>query len=339
MDVTADSLDELLFKTYSLIRKRGVDIAPTKGRAREISGASLRLTAPRARLSRTEARATLFSCLGELLWYLSASNDLKFIQHYIGGYGKYSDDGKTVFGAYGPRIFGEGDKAQIHRVIALLRARPDSRQAVIQVFDRRDLLERHKDVPCTCTLQFMLRENRLQLLAMMRSNDAWLGLPHDIFCFTMIQELVARSLGVELGDYKHFVGSLHLYVCDIEKVARFQEEGMQRKVPMPPMPGGDPWPSVKALLAFERRVRRSPGNHITDPRKSMDPYWADLATLLEIHASGKANVTGDVIQRLKRRLHSDVYAMYINRRFGRSEIERKQLTLIDTKGFIQKDNQ
>ena len=338
MHVTADSLDELLFKTYSLIRKRGVAISPTKGRAHEITGASLRLTAPRARLSRTEARATLFSCLGELLWYLSASNDLKFIKHYIGTYGKYSDDKKTVFGAYGPRIFGEGDNAQIQRVISLLREKPDTRQAVVQIFDRRDLLEPHKDIPCTCTLQFMLRENRLQLLTTMRSSDAWLGLPHDIFCFTMIQELVARSLGVELGDYKHFAGSLHLYTDDIEKAARFQDEGIQSKVPMPPMPKEDPWPAVKNLLTFERRARRSCSS-LKDPRESLDPYWADLATILAIHASGKAGVTGEEIQRLKRRLSSSVYAMYINRRFGRSVTERSQLTLIDTKGFIHKAEQ
>lgn len=338
MDVTADSLDELLFKTYSFIRKRGFAISPTKGPAHEVTGASLRLTAPRARLSRTEARATLFSCLGELLWYLSANNDLKFIEHYIGTYGKYSDDMKTIFGAYGPRIFGEGDKAQIQKVISLLRDKPDTRQAVVQVFDRGDLLEPHKDIPCACTLQFMMRENRLQLLTTMRSNDAWLGLPHDIFCFTMIQELVARSLGVELGDYKHFAGSLHLYTADIEKAARFQEEGIQRKVPMPMMPKGDPWPAVKALLAFEQTARRNHSN-LKDPRESMDPYWADLATLLAIHANGKSGVTGEGIQRLKRRLSTNVYSMYINRRFGRSITERSQLTLIDTKGFIQKAEQ
>lgn len=338
MDVTADSLDDLLFKTYSLIRKRGVAIAPTKGAAREITGASLRLTAPRARLSRTEARATLFSCLGELLWYLSGRNDLKFIEHYIGGYGRYSDDHKTIYGAYGPRIFGDGDRAQIQRVIELLRVKPDSRQAVVQIFDRADLLEPHKDIPCTCTLQFMLRENRLQLLVAMRSNDAWLGLPHDIFCFTMIQELVARSLEVELGDYKHFAGSLHLYVGDIEKAARFQEEGPQRRVPMPPMPKGDPWAAVRALLAFERKARKD-ADDLVDPRTSMDPYWADLATLLAIHANGKAGVTGDAIQRLKRRLSTDVYGTYINRRFGRSDAERKQMTLMDTKGFIKKGEQ
>jgi thymidylate synthase len=170
----------------------------------------------------------------------------------------------------------------------------------------------------------------------MRSNDAWLGLPHDIFCFTMIQELVARSLGFELGDYKHFAGSLHLYADDVEKAARFQSEGLPRKVPMPPMPKGDPWLGVKALLAFERKARRS-ATGLNDPRESMDPYWADLATLLAIHASGKAGMTGDGIQRLKRRLSSDVYAIYINRRFGRAVTERSQLTLMDTKGFIHKN--
>lgn len=335
MYVSADSLDGLLFKTYDLILKRGTTILPTKGPARELCGATLTLTAPRARLSRTEARATLFSCLGEFLWYLAGSNKVRFIEHYIKGYGKFSDDKKTIHGAYGPRLFGEGLNAQIQRVIAHLRERPDTRQAVVQIFDRSDIVEAHKDVPCTCTLQFMLRANRLHLMAMMRSNDAWLGLPHDVFGFTMLQELVARALGAELGDYKHFVGSLHLYEGDFDKAVRFREEGWQRRTPMPSMPQGDPWPAVKDLLAFERKARRS-SIGLPDPRESMPAYWADLAILLAIHAHGRANSPNDTIQKLKRQLSSDVYAMYINRRFSRTATERDQLTLIDMSRFIQK---
>lgn len=334
MDVTADSLDDLLFKTYNLIRRRGLAISPTKGPALEISGASLKLTAPRARLCRTEARAVLFSCLGELLWYLSGSKDLAFIKHYIPSYGKYSDDQKTVFGAYGPRMFGKGADAQVKRVISHLREKSDTRQAVIQIFDRSDIVEAHKDVPCTCTLQFMLRENRLQLITTMRSNDAWLGLPHDIFCFTMIQELVARSLGVELGAYKHFVGSLHLYATDIEKAAKFQDIKVFRKVPMPPMPEGDPWLAVKSLLAFEGKARKKI-KCLPDPRESMSPYWADLAILLAIHSNGKSKVDGEVTRRFKRRLSSDVYAMYINQKLRRQVAEQKQLAFTDIKGFIK----
>lgn len=329
MYLRADSLDDLLAKVYRQLLARGTRIEPTKGPAREIYGVLLKLSAPRLRLSRTESRGILFSCLGELLWILAGSNALDFIEHYIADYTKSSDDGQTIFGAYGPRMFGRGSKDQLARVISSLRSKPDSRQAVVQLFDRRDTLEHHSDIPCTCTLQFVIRDRRLHMLTSMRSNDAWLGLPHDVFAFTMIQELVARSLGVELGEYRHSVGSLHLYERDDKKAIRYLEEGWQLGRPMPPMPQGDPWSSVQTLLAYEEAVRNG-GARAMDPRESMDPYWADLAALLAIYKAGKTTGNHNEIRRLKRRLNDDVYSMYINKRYGVAPLVRDQVTIFDS---------
>ncbi len=62
----------------------------------------------------------------------------------------------------------------------------------------------------------MGRGSNLHMSVTMRSNDAYMGLPHDVFCFTMLQEMVAKTLGLELGEYYHYVGSMHLYMSDIE---------------------------------------------------------------------------------------------------------------------------
>ncbi len=328
MYVRADSLDDLLAKVYRQILARGTRIEPTKGPAREIYGALLKLSAPRLRLSRTESRGRLFSCLGELLWILAGSNELDFIEHYISEYKKSSDDGLTIYGAYGPRMFGERPNDQLARVISSLKSKPDSRQAVVQLFDRHDTLDYHRDIPCTCTMQFVIRDRRLHMLASMRSNDAWLGLPHDVFAFTMIQELVARSLGVELGEYRHSVGSLHLYDRDDKKAIRYLDEGWQPRRPMPPMPQGDPWPSVERLLDFEEAVRKG-DTSVVDPRESMEPYWANLATLLAIHNAGKTTGNQTEIKRLKRRLTDEVYAMYINKRYGMVASVKDQATIFD----------
>lgn len=328
MYLCADSLDDLLAKVYRQILARGNRIEPTKGAAREIYGALLKLSAPRVRLSRTESRGILFSCLGELLWILAGSNALDFIEHYISEYRKSSDDERTIHGAYGPRMFGEPPNDQLARVISALRGKPDSRQAVIQLFDRRDTLEYHSDIPCTCSMQFVIRDRRLHMMTSMRSNDAWLGLPHDVFAFTMIQELVARSLDVKLGEYRHSVGSLHLYERDERKAVRYLEEGWQPRRPMPPMPKGDPWPSVEMLLEFEEAVRNGDAS-AADPRESMNPYWADLATLLAIYKAGKTSGNQNEIKRLKRRLTEDVYAMYINKRYGMVPSVKDQATIFD----------
>ena len=138
----------------------------------------------------------------------------------------------------GPRFFKQRGHDQVRNVIDLLRANPSSRRAVIQLFEADDISRRYLEIPCTTTLQFMVRENRVHMITNMRSNDAYIGLPHDVFCFTMLQEIVARSLGYELGIYKHFVGSMHLYQFRPENAQRYFEEGVQRTIEMPPMPDG-----------------------------------------------------------------------------------------------------
>lgn len=331
----ADSLDDLLFKIYKQILARGTAIRPSKGPAREISGTLLKLSAPRVRLSRSESRGRLFSCLGELLWILAGSNRLDFIRHYIPGYQEFSDDKKTIYGAYGPRLFGQSPNDQVPRVIQMLKDKHESRQAVLQLFDRTDILEPHRDIPCTCTLQFLVRGGRLHMLTSMRSNDAWLGLPHDVFAFTMLQELIARSLGVELGEYKHAVGSLHLYDKDHEKATRFLDEGWHTHCPMPPMPQGDPWAAIKSLVNFEKMVRTGRST-IANPYDTMEPYWADLITLLMIHKAGLVKNNQPEIKRLKRRIHDDGYSLYIKRRESIASV-KDQLSLFNQKTAPTKD--
>jgi thymidylate synthase len=97
-----------------------------------------------------------------------------------------------VHGGYGPRLFRHRAGNQVQSAIEALKRGPSTRRAVVQIFDAEDVASRHKEVPCTCTLQFLVRRQRLHMLVSMRSNDAYKGLPHDVFCFTMLQE-ISRS--------------------------------------------------------------------------------------------------------------------------------------------------
>lgn len=254
-----------------------------KKRATELTGVLLELRHPRARLSRTETRGKPFSCLGELLWYLSRGNDLDFIEYYIPIYRDESEDEQTVYGGYGPRLFDQRGNDQIQNIIKTLKAGHSTKRAVIQIFNAEDIATRHIEIPCTCNLQFLIRRGKLDLIVYMRSNDAHLGLPHDVFCFTMIQEIVARSVGVKLGSYKHFVGSLHLYECDHEAAAQYLEEGFQQKVLMPEIPKGDPWPAIRDLLRAEERIRC--GMDLDYNFATSHPYWSDLVRMLLVLAN------------------------------------------------------
>jgi thymidylate synthase len=288
---TKDSFDDVLRVIFESIVADGEDVGASRGLTREMRGVVFEIKNPRCRLSMSENRGKVFSALGELLWYLSASEELEQIEYYIPAYSQESVDGKTIPGAYGPRIFGESEYSQIKNAIKLLRAKPSSRRAVVQIFSAKDLQgttnsatkgEKAAEVPCTCTLQFFVRESRLHMVVYMRSSDAYLGLPHDVFAFTMIQEIVAGLLQIDLGTYRHAVGSLHLYKKHIKFVERYLNEGWQKKVPMPAMPWDSLEGSIDLLLAFEKELRRG---SISDLGKlEITEYWKDLANLLRVHA-------------------------------------------------------
>jgi thymidylate synthase len=291
------------------IVSHGEQIRPGKGAASELSGVMLEINNPRARLSRTEARGRSFSCLGELCWYLAGSNELEFISYYIPRYRDYAEGG-IIYGGYGPRLFDWKGVNQLANVTAILRERCDSRRAVIQLFDAIDVVEEHEDVPCTCALQFMLRDGKLHMIVSMRSNDAFLGLPHDVFCFTMLQEIMARTLSVELGVYKHAVGSLHLYDSDREAAQRFLDEGWQStEMPMPEMPVGDPWPAIRALLVAESSLRLGGGIDISR-LEGVDPYWGDIIRLLQVFRYKKDRAV-EGIKDLAGRMSSPTYSLFI----------------------------
>lgn len=313
---SAATIDDLMRSVMKQVQ-RGACIGPSKGAARELLGAMLELTNPRARLSRTESRGKLFSCLGELCWYLAGSNKLDFIAYYISEYRKFAD-GDRIYGGYGPRLLNWGGLNQLEKVTEYLRAKLDSRQAVIQLFDRHDIIEPHKDVPCTCTLQFMRRDGRLHMVTHMRSNDAFKGLPHDVFCFTMLQELISRDLALALGPYKHSVGSLHLYDKDREATEQFLAEGWQTtKSQMPLMPDGEPWSSVKLLLVAEEQIRTT-GTVNGEIPTSLNPYWANLIRLLQIFRC-KKDRNRRKIRELQKAMSSNSYSPFIGKVLGQLE--------------------
>ncbi len=182
-------------------------------------------------------------------------------------FGDFMDDG-VFHGAYATRAHGAvGD------VVHLLERDPDSRQAVISVFDSsRDLDRVKKDIPCTIALHFMQRGEDLELNVTMRSNDAWLGTPYDFTQFAIAQASIAQALGLRPGLYVHSAGSLHLYQRDFAQAGRcsaFVTEYGDKMMAFPLWPEGmtiagisvrarelmlDPW-NFLAETDFERWAR------------------------------------------------------------------------------------
>jgi thymidylate synthase len=313
MRFAVETLDDALLTLYPELLSREPNVSASRGDNSEILGVLIEIERARARLSRSETRGKLFSSLGELLWYLTTDNRLNFIEPYISGYRKESEDGGiSVYGGYGPRLFRQRGCNQIQNVITLLRQRSESRRAVIQIFNAEDIAGKHTEIPCTTTLQFFVRNRSVELIATMRSNDAYLGLPHDVFCFTMLQEIVARALDCEIGNYRHFVGSMHLYNTDRAQARSLVEEGFQSRIEMPPMPSGDPWPSIHSVLTAEARLRT--GENFDANLLGLSPYWSDLIRILQIFFSIDDEYKGV----LRDSMSFQRYRPYISSRMGKA---------------------
>lgn len=312
MYIPADTLDDLLRDALQTVLDHGVPASPTRGGIREVFGVLLHLKNPRARLSRTESRSTLASALGELVWYLSRENRLDFIEYYAPRYRENSDDGTTVHGGYGPRLFSMRGIDQVQTVITLLGRNPGSRRAVIQLLDAEDVNSKHVDIPCTAYFQFVVRSGQLHMLTTMRSNDVYMGLPHDVFAFTMIQEIVARSLNLDIGTYKHAVGSLHLYDDAANNALRFLEEGWQESSPgMPAMPAEVPWPAIEQFREIEQRIRMA--LDVESEVAAMAPYWQDLLRLLQLFSAYKARDL-DRMRAIAPLINDQVYSPYVQKK-------------------------
>lgn len=330
MEIKGESLDAVLHRLYRKLLKHGQSQGGTRGANRELLAVSIRILKPRARLSRSENRGKLFSALGELLWYLSGSDTLEFIRPYVPRYADDAVDG-ILEGAYGPRLVRMRNSIdQLGSIEALLKERPASRRAVIQLFNAEDIATHHKEIPCTTTLQFHLRDDHLHMSVTLRSNDAYWGLPHDVFCFTMIQEMMARRLGVEMGQYYQHVGSMHVYEDMLGDMQAYVEEGVQQTIEMPAMPAGDPFPLVGKLLGIEQRLRGGEG---LDASKEMDdPYWADIVRLLQVFwAREWERNYPNRLKELRVELVTTTYHPYVDARMHLRSQRRGQDGILDPK--------
>lgn len=231
--LTAGSANELYTSVCRELLVQGHRATPRGLSTREVLGAHLRLTDPRRRFVSVPPVRVLNPAfaVAEALWILSGS-DAPWIFTYNRSLERYADEGRLQ-GAYGPRMRHWRGVDQLDHVRRLLQRDPDSRQAVIQLYDPQRDTCGHRDVPCTLNYRFFIRRGRLEMHTTMRSNDVWLGLPYDLFTATMLHELLAGWLGVDLGTYHHHVDSLHVYAEHEQAAAAVAESVV---APSPAMP-------------------------------------------------------------------------------------------------------
>ncbi len=148
----------------------------------------------------------------EWQWYLSGDPNVAKLGELYGKvpaiWKRMADHNGNVNSNYGWQWCREN---QLAKVIDMLKANPETRQATISIYDGKEINLYDNDTPCTYAVQFTILNNRLNMSVVMRSNDLWYGFCNDQYQFSSLQMLVAYELNMDIGTYYHFAHNLHIY--------------------------------------------------------------------------------------------------------------------------------
>jgi thymidylate synthase len=214
-------------KAYREVWYYGKTILPRGLECREWENAEIVLDMEGCPLTSFEARhLNLKYAKQEFLWYLRGDRFDSSIEQHATMWKKLQQPDGGYNSNYGQYIFPN----QFNWVISQLDKDTDSRQASIVLLRPEHLVEGNTDVLCTYGINFRIRQGRLNMTVMMRSNDIIFGMTNDVFCFAMLYRLVYGALlefypNLTKGEYIHLVNSLHVYSRHYEMINQIIEGG------------------------------------------------------------------------------------------------------------------
>jgi len=160
----------------------------------------------------------VFATIAETLWVYAGRNDIITLKRWLPRAVEFSDDGKVWSSGYGPRIrswINHNLKSfdQIEAVLRRLKAKADSRQAVIVIWDPAadGVKENSKDYACNIFLHFLIRDGGLNMYVTTRSNDIIFGVAINVFEWCFLGRYLATELRIPFRNYYQTGSSLHLY--------------------------------------------------------------------------------------------------------------------------------
>ena len=241
------------------------------GATREILHAAFTIHNPLERwiIARRPAINPAFAIV-ETVWILAGRDDSALPNHWNPELPKYTGPGERYHGAYGHRLRRRFGLDQLERAYLALSKKPESRQVVLQIWDfENDLPDEEgepasPDIPCNVLSMLKVRDGRLEWTQVMRSNDFFKGAPYNFVQFTVLQEVMAGWLGLQVGSYDHLSDSLHVYDSDFGWL-----QGFDKQAEAAPNTDSLRLPKEESDAAFatvERRLDAMTDDHLTEGR-------------------------------------------------------------------------
>ena len=198
----------------------------------------------------TTKKLHLKSIVYELLWFLMGDTNVAYLnQHDVSIWNEWADTEGELGPVYGKQWRSwEGANGetvdQITWLINEIKRNSDSRRLVVSAWNPVDLPQMALS-PCHCLFQFYVADGKLSCQLYQRSADSFLGVPFNIASYALLTMMVAQVCDLELGDFIHTFGDLHLYNNHIEQ-AQLQLSREPRSLPTMKIN-----PSVKSIFDFK----------------------------------------------------------------------------------------
>ncbi len=317
----SQGIDEAFILTLKTVLDSGHHIGthpnghPDKARgSMEIINFQISMQNPRDRILTNPIRR--FNCVeaaARLVWTLGANNRTEDISFYQPKARAYSDNQITIPGSnYGMRIFeSRPGLNQAEGVIKKLENEVGSRRGAIAIWQPEDAVRDLNDIPCAFGMFFHLREDQLILTTVMRSNNAFLLLPYNMFEFSLLGEMIAVTLGVKLGPYVHFAASMHIFddqsIRAREAISAYdlslRSHVCQSMPAMPRIPA--PFEQANDLARLEAQLRQEYAlvapKDLLSRGERLHEYWRAFYNVLLIDAlchGGKLETAKDIARHL-----------------------------------------
>jgi thymidylate synthase len=197
----------------------------------------------------TTKKLHLRSIIIELLWFLRGETNVRYLHdHKVSIWDEWADEQGELGPVYGSQWrswpTADGGKIdQLAELVAQIRQNPDSRRLIVSAWNVADV-PRMALPPCHCLFQFYVADGKLSCQLYQRSADVFLGVPFNIASYALLTMMMAQVTGLELGEFVHTFGDVHLYSNHFEQ-ARLQLTRSPRELPAMKIN-----PEVKDLFGF-----------------------------------------------------------------------------------------
>lgn len=168
----------------------------------------------------TTKKIHLKSIIHELLWMISGSTNIKYLQENgVRIWNEWADENGDLGPVYGDQWRNFNGVDQLTNVVEQIKTNPNSRRHIVTAWDPEDVPNMALP-PCHCFFQFFVWEDELSCKIYQRSADVGLGVPFNIVQYSLLTRMVAQVTGLKASKLIWSGGDVHIYTNHIDALKR-----------------------------------------------------------------------------------------------------------------------